>query len=123
MIRGMRRKSGALLPIELSILEAAVELGRRGAGEFHGFMIAAEVSEREGARLLTAYGTLYKALGRMEKAGLVESRWEDPLTAAFEGRPRRRLYHVTAVGEAAVVKSVGEERGPKPSLKNRLAPS
>ncbi len=117
----MRRKPGILFPIELSLLEAAIDLRLRGTAEFYGFMIATEVSEREGARLLTAYGTLYKALSRMEKAGLVESRWEDPLVAASEGRPRRRLYCVTAVGQAALAKSAEKERGRKASLESRPA--
>jgi DNA-binding PadR family transcriptional regulator len=38
----------------------------------------------------------------MEKAGLLESEWEDPAVSALEGRPRRRFYSVTAVGEAAL---------------------
>ena len=106
----MRRKAGSLVPLELSILEAGIELVVRGAPYFHGFLIAKEIKEREDARLLTAHGTLYKALDRMQKAGLIESEWEDPATAAAEGRPRRRLYRVTATGEAALAKA----RAPQP---------
>lgn len=42
-------------------------------------------------------GTLYPALIRLEGHGLVRSFWEDidPVTA---GRPRRRLYRLTAEG-------------------------
>ncbi len=104
----MRRKPGALLPIELSILDAGIELSRRGVAEFHGYLIAAQMQEREGARRLTAHGTLYKALSRMQTAGTLESRWEDPLIAAEEARPRRRLYHVTAEGERALAKALDE---------------
>jgi len=108
----MRRKVGALIPLEVSILEAGIELAVRGAPYFHGFLIAKEVKEREDARLLTAHGTLYKALDRMQKAGLLESEWEDPLLAAGEGRPRRRLYRVTAAGEAALAGArVPQRRG------------
>jgi DNA-binding PadR family transcriptional regulator len=98
----MRRKAGSLVPLELSILEAGIELAVRGAPYFHGFLIAKEIKEREDARLLTAHGTLYKALDRMHKAGLLASDWEDPVRAAGEGRPRRRLYRVTTAGEAAL---------------------
>jgi DNA-binding PadR family transcriptional regulator len=98
----MRRKPGTLIPLEISILETGIELAVRGAPYFHGFLIAREIKEREDARLLTAHGTLYKALDRMQKAGLLESEWEDPVIAAGEGRPRRRLYRVTAAGEAAL---------------------
>ena len=101
----MRRKPGAVIPLELSVIEAGLELRRRGVAEFHGFLLAKEIKEREGARLLTAYGTLYKALDRMEKAGLLTSRWEDPLVAADENRPRRRLYQVTVVGERALAEA------------------
>jgi DNA-binding PadR family transcriptional regulator len=98
----MRRKPGTLLPLEISILETAINLRRRGKDEFHGFAVAREIAEREEARTLTAHGTLYKALERMQQAGLLESRWEDPDTAAAEGRPRRRLYRVTGLGEQAL---------------------
>lgn len=100
-----RRKAETLLPIELSILDTAIELRVRGARSFHGFMIAKEIKERRDARLLTSHGTLYKALDRMRKLGYLESEWEDPLLAAQEGRPRRRFYTVTAAGEAALVQA------------------
>ena len=58
------------------------------------------------ARRLTAYGTLYKALERLERAGYLESRWEDPHAAAAEGRPRRRFYQVTLAGEGAYADAV-----------------
>jgi DNA-binding PadR family transcriptional regulator len=74
------------------------------------------MKDRQQARLLTAHGTLYKALDRMQRAGLLESEWEDPLIAAREGRPRRRLYRVTAVGEAAVAE------GKTPALQLRAQP-
>jgi len=109
----MRRKEGAILPIEMAILEAAVELVRRGVAEFYGFQIAKEIKERQEASRLTSHGTLYKALSRMEDAGLLASRWEDPMRAAEEGRPRRRWYRVTAEGEAAVVKT----SVPQPTLR------
>ena len=94
----MRRKPGALLPIEAGILATAVSLATDGAPEFHGFQIAKELQKRELGRSLTAHGTLYKALDRLERAAWLESRWEDPLIAANEGRPRRRLYKVTFAG-------------------------
>ena len=53
-------------------------------------------------RRLTAHGTLYKALGRLAEAGLLEARWEDAETAEAEGRPRRRLYRVTGAGASAL---------------------
>lgn len=97
----MRRKKGALIPLELSVLVASLDLKTRGVNEVHGFLMAKQIRDQKGARMLTAHGTLYKALGRMEKAGLLKSRWEDPVAAADEARPRRRLYRITAEGQAA----------------------
>ena len=84
----MRRKAGALVPLEVAILEAALKLRQRGSREAHGFLLAKELRDGRNARRLTAYGTLYKALDRLERAGYLASRWEDPQVAADEGRPR-----------------------------------
>lgn len=83
------------------MLDAGAAAARDAEPEFHGFAIAQRIREAEDARRLTAHGTLYKALGRMEDAGLLESRWEDPDVAAAVGRPRRRLYRITPLGAAA----------------------
>lgn len=98
----MRRKPGSLVPLELAICTAALDLRREGAEEFHGFLIAKQIKHASDHRLLTAYGTLYRALSRLEAMGLVRSRPEDPLIAAQESRPPRRLYTLTPNGEAAV---------------------
>jgi DNA-binding PadR family transcriptional regulator len=98
----MRRKAGTLVPLERHILEAAMSLRSMGVHEPHGFLLARTIGEVTGQRQLTAYGTLYKALDRLERAGALESRWEDPNFAAAESRPRRRLYQVTPAGERAL---------------------
>ena len=99
------------MPLEASILETGLALRRRGIDAAHGFLLAKEMQDRAGAKLLTAYGTLYKALARLEKWGLLDSYWEDPQVAADEGRPRRRSYRVTVVGETALAKHQ-DERAP-----------
>ena len=99
----MRRKPGTLVPLEIAICLSAADLRRDGAGEFHGYEIAKRLSDVADRRLLTAYGTLYRALGRLEKMGLLESRWEDPEIPARENRPGRRLYVLTAAAEAIVL--------------------
>lgn len=106
----MRRKAGALIPIEVSILEAAGELRRAGLAEVHGYELAKVVRDLRHARRLTAYGTLYKALARLEREGLLANRWEDPHAAADEGRPRRRFYRLTLEGEAALAEVREAER-------------
>ena len=98
----MRRKPGSLVPLEFAICEAANALAQRGHDEFHGYGIAKIIKEAADAKLLTAYGTLYRALGRLEQMGLLESRWEDPSIAARESRPGRRLYRLTSAGETAL---------------------
>jgi DNA-binding PadR family transcriptional regulator len=119
----MRRKPGSLLPIEAGILEAAIRLRIEGVAHFYGFLIAREIKERQDARLLTAHGTLYKALDRLRKAGFLESEWEDPIIAARANRPRRRLYWVTAAGEAALAGAPDRVVRPAPQAERGLAPS
>jgi PadR family transcriptional regulator PadR len=70
----------------LRVLEAFLE---NPAGQLAG----AEVHQRCGI----ASGTLYPILIRLESAGWFVSQWEsiDPVSV---GRPRRRLYRLTATG-------------------------
>ena len=113
-----RRRAGTLLPIEEEILLAARST-RPGVQEFHGFGIAQEMRERRGSRALTAHGTLYKALARLEGFGLLASRWEDPVSA--EGRPRRRLYVLTAEGARAAERVAAAPRATDPVRSPGLA--
>jgi DNA-binding PadR family transcriptional regulator len=53
-------------------------------------------------------GTVYPTLGRLEKRGWVQARWENEAVARGEGRPRRRYYRLTGAGEAAVKEAVRE---------------
>src|SRR5918992_4081643 len=72
-----RRKPGSLLPLETEILEMALSMLRSGHATFHGFGLAQTMREQSGSRSLTAHGTLYKALSRLEEFGLLTSHWED----------------------------------------------
>ena len=47
-------------------------------------------------------GTIYPALRRLEKAGLLESSWEEEGQAHAAGRPRRRIYELTQRGRASL---------------------
>jgi DNA-binding PadR family transcriptional regulator len=94
-----RRRKGVLLPIEESVLDLGLRRLRDGAPEFYGFAVATELGDDD--RRLTAHGTLYKVLERLESQGLLVSRWEDD--AEFdEPRPRRRLYRVSDQAEGAL---------------------
>ena len=90
------------MPLEVAVLAAGLDLRSAGQPEFHGFSLAKAIRDGDHGRGLTAHGTLYKALDRMERMGLLESRWEDPEIGAAQGRPRRRLYRVTGQGERAL---------------------
>src|SRR5919204_2869047 len=116
----MRRKPGTLLPLETAICAAAAALLRGGTHEFHGYEIAKRLGEGADRRLLTAYGTLYRALGRLERMALLRSRWEDPEIPARENRPGRRLYTLTAAGEAA---ARGARKLPAKRTRRRLVPA
>lgn len=63
-----------------------------GGRERYGLEIAKEAGIKS--------GTLYPALARLERDGLLESRWEEA-DPAEEGRPRRRMYTLTAPGITA----------------------
>lgn len=114
-----RRKPGALLPLEIEILEAALSM-RSSAQAFHGFGLAQTMRERAGSRALTSHGTLYKALSRLEGAGLLTSRWED--TAAAEGRPRRRLYELTGDGARVAEQALADDADRATERPPRVAP-
>jgi PadR family transcriptional regulator, regulatory protein PadR len=47
-------------------------------------------------------GTVYPALRRMEKAGMIRSQWERETLARAEQRPARKYYQITRPGEAAL---------------------
>ncbi len=47
-------------------------------------------------------GTVYPALRRLERDGLIAARWESDRTAAAEQRPPRRYYRTTKAGKGAL---------------------
>ena len=77
-----------------------------------------------------ASGTVYPMLARLESSGWLESRWEDPGPES-EGRPRRRLYRLTGLGErmaatqleeiAQLASRVKQRRGMAPKPRRSLA--
>ena len=121
----MRRKPGGLVPLEIAICTCASELLVRGTREFHGYEIAKRLSDVGDRKLLTAYGTLYRALGRLESMGLLSSRWEDPEVPARENRPGRRLYSLTPAGEMALddTRRAASESAPTRARRRRPLPA
>ena len=118
----MRRKQGELVPLEIEILEAATALGRDGIVAFHGYSLAKSMRAGSDHRMLTAHGTLYRALHRLERAKLLEAFWEAPGEAEKEGRPRRRQYRLTALAAVALNRARARGRSGEGlrSLKERL---
>ena len=119
----MRRKPGALVPLEISILTVASDLRASGVAEFHGYQLARHLAHVSDRRLLTAYGTLYRALARLETMGFLESRAEDPHIAASENRPARRLYALTGEGVAAVRREVTAAIQTRKRQRRKVAPA
>jgi PadR family transcriptional regulator, regulatory protein PadR len=65
-------------------------------GEAHGFEVWRRLEAAGGGGLKLKEGSLYPALYRLERAGLVRAEWED---AASDRRgPRRKIYHLTPKG-------------------------
>jgi PadR family transcriptional regulator PadR len=66
----------------------------RGPG--HGYEVITRLRQGSGGAFELPEGTVYPALHRLEEAGLLSSGWE-----MVSGR-RRRIYQLTAPGEAAL---------------------
>lgn len=68
-------------------------LGILAGGESYGYGILQQVSVLSGGALEWSDGMLYPVLHRLEKEGLVASRWE-----TVESGRRRKYYRLTAEG-------------------------
>jgi DNA-binding PadR family transcriptional regulator len=68
----------------------------RAAGPAHGYAIIASLRQRSGGAFDLPEGTVYPALRRLERHGLVDSEWD-----ASAAR-RRRVYRLTAAGDRAL---------------------
>jgi DNA-binding PadR family transcriptional regulator len=69
-------------------------------GPMHGYAVVEELKRRSSGSFVLPEGTVYPALHRLERGGLLASRWS-------EGGRRRRVYRLTARGERVL----GEKRG------------
>ena len=65
------------------------------AGPVHGYAVITALRERSAGAFDVPEGTVYPALHRLEKAGLVTSRWEQAAPR------RRRVYELTRDGRLA----------------------
>jgi PadR family transcriptional regulator PadR len=83
---------GSALRGHLDLLLLSVLDGEPG----HGYAIAERLRARSGGDFDFPEGTIYPALHRLERAGLLRSGWH-----RVDGR-RRRVYELTARGGEAV---------------------
>src|SRR6188472_4048194 len=60
-------------------------------------------------------GTVYPALSRLERDGLLKSAWEDEREAHAEGRPARRYYKLTAPGVRSLAEAASFYRALLPA--------
>jgi len=74
----------------------------RGPG--HGYEVITRLKVRSDGVFQLPEGTVYPALHRLEGAGLLASGWD-----VVAGR-RRRIYHLTAAGEAALAEQAAQWR-------------
>jgi DNA-binding PadR family transcriptional regulator len=65
-------------------------------GPAHGYAIITELQRRSGGALALPTGTVYPALNRLERLGLLASSWESA------GGRRRRRYRLTDTGRRAL---------------------
>ena len=91
----------------LSILPGTVEFLALGAlvrgGRMYGFEVLRWIGEASLGDLLVEEGALYPALHRLEKRGLLSSRW-----AVSEKGRRAKYYKATSKGRAALAKETRE---------------
>lgn len=88
-----------MLPMRPELLKGhldAVLLAVVESGPQHGYAVIEALRSGSGGALELPTGTVYPALHRLERAGLVASDWQTV------GGRRRRAYHLTAAGRAAL---------------------
>ncbi len=96
-------------PMQVSY-SAAVVLQLVANGFRHGF----DIMEASGL----PSGTVYPALRRLERSGLLRSKWESETVARRAGRPRRRYYELSRHG----VDALGAARRRFPLLQHAPEP-
>jgi DNA-binding PadR family transcriptional regulator len=78
---------------------ASLILSSLAEGSKHGWALTKDIEEFAGVRL--APGTLYEALNRLERLGLIE---------AVPSEGRRRPYRLTAAGATALEEHLARQR-------------
>ena len=82
--------------LDLLLLSALAE------GPAHGYLVIERLRERSGGAFRFPEGTIYPALHRLERAGLLASRW------AADAPRRRRVYELTETGRGELARRASE---------------
>ncbi|QBD78341.1 PadR family transcriptional regulator [Ktedonosporobacter rubrisoli] len=86
-------------PINRELLKGSIELVLLvllERGPMYGYQIVKEVKAESSGELQLKEGSLYPALHRLERAGLIEGYWQ-----AREDGTSRRYYQLTSSGQQA----------------------
>ena len=75
------------------------------AEPMYGYQLVKEIRQRSSGYFQFKEGTLYPALHRLERAGLVEGRWRPSLSGQD-----RRYYHITTKGSRELERMATEWR-------------
>jgi len=90
-----RERVESFLPVRPVEFHVLLSLCR---GDRHGYGIMLDAEERTGGALVLQIGTLYRALRRMKKDGLIADSERRPAAEADD--ERRNYYAVTTLGRA-----------------------
>jgi PadR family transcriptional regulator, regulatory protein PadR len=88
------------------------------AGPRHGYAIMEALRAGSGGQLDLPTGTIYPALHRLERAGLVQASWSQA-----GGRRRRRVYQLTPAGRRALAAERGTWREFSATVTRLLEPA
>lgn len=80
-------------PLSIPVYQILLSLSDR---DLHGYAILRDVEERTGGEVKLAAGTLYAAIARLVRDGLIEE-----LDEVDADDPRRRHYRITEHGRGA----------------------
>jgi DNA-binding PadR family transcriptional regulator len=91
---------GSVTPVLLALL-------RDGPG--YAYDMVRLVHTRSGGRIQWQEGSLYPALAKLERAGLISGQWKT-VAGSGGGKRRRRYYSLTRAGRAELARRVTQWR-------------
>lgn len=115
----MAEKTAAdLLPLTPATFQLLTSLV---GGPGHGYGLKREIEERTGGRVRLGAGTLYTALQRMERDGLIRET-EAPPDMQEEASSRWRFYEATRFGRSVLEAELGRLEADVRLARGALAP-